>query len=49
MRQDDYWGIFNKNGNSVIPFMLDQAISIDDGSAFAKLDGKYGILQVSQG
>ena len=46
VRQADYWGIFDRNGAAVVPFMLEQAITIDDNSAFAKLDRKYGIVQI---
>ena len=46
VRQGDYWGIFDRNGTAVVPFMLEQAITINDNSAFAKLDGKYGIIQI---
>ena len=43
---DNRWGIIDINGNIVIPFEFEHAISIDNETAFAKLDGKVGIVQI---
>ena len=37
-------GIVDKNGSVAIPFLFDDIEFIDDNTAFAKYDGKYGVL-----
>ena len=44
----DKWGVVDKDGKVVIPFVLEEAISIDDMSAFGKYNGKYGIMRVTE-
>ena len=46
-RLDDKWGIIDKKGNIATPFIYEHAITIDDKTAFAKYEGKYGILKVN--
>ena len=41
------WGIVDRNGETVAPFVFDEAITIDDDTAFAKYEGKVGILNLS--
>jgi len=48
VQQGDYWGIIDRDGNTVVPFVLEHAITIDNYTAFARYDGKYGILYVNQ-
>jgi hypothetical protein len=40
------WGIIDKNGNNVVPFCFEDIVLIDEKTAFAKIDGKYGILNI---
>jgi TPR repeat protein len=40
------WGILDKNGNTLIPFELDHITFINNDVAFAKYNGKYGILSI---
>ena len=44
------WGVLNKNGAVVIPFIFDDIEFIDHANtfAFAKYNGKYGILDVEK-
>ena len=46
VKKDGKWGIIDKDGNTVAPFVFEDAISIDDTTAFAKYDGKWGIIKV---
>jgi len=46
VKKDGKWGIVNKYGNIVAPFVFDHAISIDNDTAFAKYNGRYGILDM---
>lgn len=39
------WGFINENGEQIIPYEFDKAISIDNERAFVKLDGKWGIIK----
>ena len=40
------WGFINKSGNLIIPFIFDHAASSDGETAFVKINGKYGIIDV---
>jgi len=40
------WGSIDENGEVVLPFIFDDLNFIDNYAAFAKYNGKYGILQV---
>ena len=42
------WGIVDKNGKAIIPFIFDDIEFIDENRAFAKYNGKYGILDVEK-
>jgi len=48
VRQGNNWGIFDSAGNTLVPFVLEHAITIDNHTAFAKYGGLYGILQVRE-
>jgi len=45
-RIGDNWGLIDANGDVFIPFMFDNLVLIDRYTAFAKLDGVYGILDI---
>ena len=49
VRQGENWGIVDSTGNTIVPFVLEHAIVIDNYTAFAKYGGLYGILQVREG
>ena len=44
----DKWGVLDKDGNTLKPFEFDHITLIDDDAAFAKYNGKYGILNISR-
>jgi len=46
MRIGSTWGLIDKNGNVVIPFLFEHIVRIDDDSAFARYNGRYGILNI---
>jgi len=42
------WGAIGKDGEALTPFIFDDLIFIDDNTAFAKYNGKYGILDIKE-
>ena len=44
---DGKYGIIDEDGDVIVPFDFDDLRRIDKSSAFAKFDGKYGIISVS--
>jgi len=44
--RDGYWGMVDRNGSIVLSFMFENIVRIDEDSAFARLDGRYGILDL---
>ena len=46
MRKEGSWGLINKCGNIVLPFIFDNLLLIDENTAFAKYKGRYGILDI---
>ena len=40
------WGMVDRNGNTVLPFMFENLVRIDENTAFARLGGRYGILDL---
>ena len=48
VQQGDFWGIVDRAGNKIAPFVFEHAITIGNGTAFAKYDGRYGILNISE-
>jgi len=47
VKLNDKWGIVDKNGNTAVPFYFDEILTIDNETAFAKINGKYGILDIT--
>jgi len=41
------WGVINREGYMVVPFVFEHILLIDEHTAFAKYDGAYGILDLS--
>jgi len=48
VRLDGNWLILDKDGCIVIPFYFEDIFLIDDNFVFAKINGKYGILDVGK-
>ena len=48
VQYNNKWGIIDKNGNALTPFIFDELVFIDDDTAFAKYENKYGILDVTR-
>jgi len=46
MRMGSTWGFIDKDGNVAIPFLFEHIVRIDDDSAFARYNGRYGILNI---
>ncbi|MCL1884007.1 MAG: WG repeat-containing protein [Defluviitaleaceae bacterium] len=46
MYEGNTWGFIGKDGNVAIPFLFEHIVRIDDDSAFARYNGKYGILNI---
>ena len=44
---DGKWGILDKGGEVAVPFSFEDILLIDEETAFAKINGKYGILDVN--
>ena len=42
------WGLIDINGNAVLPFVFENLIVINRDTAFARVDGRYGILDISR-
>jgi len=43
---DGKWGFINSKGNIIIPFIFEHAESSNGETAFVKINGKYGIIDV---
>ena len=48
MQLDGKWGILDKDGKTAVPFSFEEILLIDDETAFAKINGKYGIIDVKK-
>ena len=46
LRMDGNWGLIDENGDVAAPFIFEHIVPIDDNTAFAKLGGLYGILDI---
>jgi len=46
VRQGGKWGVIGTEGSTVLPFVFDNLILIDENSAFAKYNGSYGIIGI---
>jgi hypothetical protein len=44
--RDGYWGMLDRNGDTVLPFMFENIVRIDENTAFVRLNGRYGILNL---
>lgn len=44
VRMGDYWGAIDNNGELILPFVFDRFVHIDNYTAFARYNGKYGII-----
>ena len=40
------WGMINRQGNTVIPFIFENLVIIDQNTAFARYNGRYGIIDI---
>ena len=47
VRIDNLWAVVDVNGNVVIPYIFEDLTIIDANTAFAKINGAYGILDIS--
>ena len=48
LRLNGKWGVLDKEGNAVVPFCFEDILLIDEKTAFAKYNGKYGILDINK-
>ena len=48
VRIDNLWGVVDTNGNIVIPYMFEDLTLINENTAFARFNGAYGILDISE-
>ena len=46
VKPGNHWGIVDKSGNTTIPFIFQYIVCIDNDTAFAMYNGRYGILNV---
>jgi len=44
----DRWGLIDRHGDVVIPYVFSNLILIDENTAFANFNGSYGILNLNQ-
>jgi hypothetical protein len=45
---NDSYGVLNASGDTMIPFVFNDIVLIDNETAFAKYNGKYGILDLQE-
>ena len=48
VRLGDKYSIIGRDGIPMIPFVVDNIVRIDEGTAFAALGGRYGILDIDK-
>ena len=48
VRIDNLWGMVDINGNIIIPYMFEDLTVINKNTAFARFNGAYGILDISE-
>ena len=46
MRLESEWGLIDRNGDTALPFIFSRLLIIDDNTAFARYNGRYGILDI---
>ena len=44
----DRWGLIDRHGNTVIPYVFSNLMLINENTAFANFNGSYGILDLNQ-
>ena len=44
--RDGNWGMADRSGNIVLPFMFEDLLRIDEETAYARIGGRYGILDL---
>ena len=47
LRYNGKAGVLNENGDNVLPFMFEEIVLIDENLAFARIDGRFGILSIN--
>ena len=47
VRIGDTWGVIDRDGDLILPFVFEHFVRIDAYTTFAKYDGTYGILDLS--
>ena len=47
MRRGAFWGLIDQQGNDATPFVFEHIVPIDNNTAFARIGGRYGILDIS--
>jgi hypothetical protein len=47
LKQGGRMGILDKDGNTVLPFMFEDVVIINEGLAFARVDGKFGVVEIN--
>jgi len=48
VQTDNKWGLVDITGTTIIPLMFEHLVHIDDRTAFARYNGRYGILDIRQ-
>jgi hypothetical protein len=48
VKLNNKWGILDKNGNISVSFEFDHITFIDENTAFAKFNGRYGVLDIRE-
>ena len=43
------WGVIDRYGETLLPFVFEHILFIDENTVFAKYEGKYGIITVAYG
>jgi len=46
--QNGEWGLVDRNGSILMPFMFQNLVIIDQNTAFARYEGRYGIINIPQ-
>ena len=48
VRMGDNWGLIDRNGDTVLPFIFEHLMRICEDTAFAKYNGAYGIIDLTR-
>ena len=46
VRRGAFWGLIDQHGNEATPFIFEHIVPIDNNTAFARIGGRYGILDI---